>query len=348
MSTEDILKKFVGVLEDHFPEAETFQPRDIALDKFVFINDEDVDKHDELVEDEAVEFLAGLEESKPKALEPDSLSLPVSSVDASSAQIGETNLGVISAVRVAVWKQEPGKTPAIRKYGPYLAHFTRDNVDFIYNYFRHEIFGVARAEPPQVYKMTDRLRNFFERLAQRQASEIIEKGMTLFDGSLRGGTVDTPLEVLRGTINSAHGRGNCVVGISKSSTLTTSDGQKLLGMLDEYPKSCYRDVHEEILGSLKSQILGRVHVVKFTPDGFTFRVDVAPAPGKDCDKTLCLVKSNCAFFGGYPEPLRAAHIHAYFTPDEILSLQNLAVKKYDMEIVRPFDFRRCIFSPFGG
>ena len=49
--------------------------------------------------------------------------------------------------------------------GPYLAHITPENADFIYNYFRREIFGFREHKrPPQIYKMTDRLRNFFERL----------------------------------------------------------------------------------------------------------------------------------------------------------------------------------------
>lgn len=58
MSEENILKNFVGILEDHFPEAETFRPRDIRLDKFMYVNDEEMDKRDEWAEDEVLLSLA--------------------------------------------------------------------------------------------------------------------------------------------------------------------------------------------------------------------------------------------------------------------------------------------------
>lgn len=348
MSAENVLKEFVGILEEHFPRADTFRPRFVRLDKFLYINDEELDKRDELIEDEAIEFTVNVDEDESVDLEPEPITIPISSVDASSAQIGETNLGVISAVRVAIWKQEPEKRPKLYQYGPYLAHITPENIDFIYNYFRHEIFGMERAKPPRIHKMTDRLRNFFERLAQRRASEIIEDGIVLFDGSLRGATVDTPLDLLRETIDLAHKRSNSVVGISKYSTLRTVNGHKILGMLDHILKPCFRDVHHLISSSLTSQILGRVHIVKFTADGFSFRVDVAPASNKNCDQILRLLKHNCTFHNGYPDPLREVHIHSYFTPDELLSLQNMAIEKYNMQVLRSFDVRRCILPPFGG
>jgi hypothetical protein len=62
---------------------------------------------------------------------------------------------------------------------------------------------------------------------------------------------------------------------------------------------------------------------------------------------LGLLEHNATFYGGYPDPFREACIHAYFTPDEILTIQNMAVKKYDMEVVRTFDVRRCILGPLG-
>lgn len=41
LSEEGILKDFVGILEEHFPEPEVFRPRDISLEKFIYINDEE-------------------------------------------------------------------------------------------------------------------------------------------------------------------------------------------------------------------------------------------------------------------------------------------------------------------
>lgn len=40
-----------------------------------------------------------------------------------------------------------------------------------------------------------------ERLGQRHASKIIRDGIALWDGSLTGGTIDTPLELLKNQLN---------------------------------------------------------------------------------------------------------------------------------------------------
>lgn len=92
MSEEDILKNFVRILEDHFPEADTFRPRDIRLDKFVYVNDDEMDKRDEWAEDEAVDFSDEVNKTMSEALGTDSTIVPISSVDASSAQLGETKV----------------------------------------------------------------------------------------------------------------------------------------------------------------------------------------------------------------------------------------------------------------
>jgi hypothetical protein len=350
VSVEDILKGLVGILEENFPQADKFRPRDIpvGVGKFIYINDEDVDRHDELIEEGTVEFSSDIDGVAVSDLEPIPIAAPVSAVDASSALIGETNRGIISAVRIAIWAQEPGQTAQLHRYGPSLAHFTNSNADFLFNKFQQEIFGMKRGRPPQLYKMTDRLRNFLERLGQRVAASMINKGIVLYDGSLRAATVDTPLKMLGQTIEGAHKQANSVVAIAKYSTLKTSGGNTILDALDGILRPCMKDVHDLVTHKYQMQILGRVQVVKFTPDGFAFRTDVAPTPGNDSATVLRTLMHNATFYNGYPEPLRQAHIHAYFTPDEILTLQNIAVKNYNMEVLRPFDVRRCILAPFGG
>lgn len=347
MSEEDILKGFVGILEDHFSDAHTFLPREVALDDFVYVNDETLDKRDESVEEEEVECSDDVTKAETKDLGIDTTSVPISTIDASSARLGETNRGIISAVRLAIWKHEPDAKPELYRYGPYLAHITPDNIDFIYNYFRTEVFGMEKGQPPKILKMTDRLRNFFERLGQRRAADIIKDGITIWDGSLRGGTVDTPIDLLRDSVNRAHSNNNTVIGISKRSTLRTQSGEKILGMLDNQVKACIKNIHEKVSSGLTSLILGKVHVAKFTPDGFSFRVDVSPCADVKCEEALNLLKGNCLFHNGYPDPLRQVHIHAYFTPNELLSLQNMAIDKYHMKVLRSFDVRRHLLAPYG-
>ena len=141
MSEADILRSFVGVLEEHFPEAEVFRPRAVRLDQFAYLNDEEMDKYEEWLRDESIDLDVEVIDASSMRLDVDSSSVPVTAVDASSVKLGETNLGIISAIRVALWRQVPGERPSIIRYGPYMVHLTNDNVDFIYNYFRREIFG---------------------------------------------------------------------------------------------------------------------------------------------------------------------------------------------------------------
>lgn len=229
MSEGEILKSLVGVLEERFPDAQIFQPRYLSLDQFVYINDEDFDKADEIQEENTLELKEKvLEESEAKDLTPIILSdLPIIAVDSASAKLGDTDQGIVAAFRIAVVLQKGGEF-FVEKFGPYLAHFTESNRE-IYNYFRHGIFKLRRVSPPPVRKMPDRTRNFLERLAQRYANNLVEKGLVLWDGALTQ-TIDTPMGLLRGSMEMAYRRGNTIIAISKVSWLHMETGERLVGL----------------------------------------------------------------------------------------------------------------------
>lgn len=345
-SEGEILKSLVGVLEEHFPEAELFRPRYVNLDEFIYINDEEIDKADEIEDDLTLlldKSVGERDEVKPlEAGQPSDT--PVIAVDSSSVKLGETDQGVVAAFRIAVVMQMSGET-SVEKFGPYMAHFTESNRE-IYNYFREKIFGLDRVSPPPVRKMPDRTRNFLERLAQRYASNIVENGIVLWDGSLTQ-TIDTPMGLLRDSVKIARENGNIIIAISKQSWLKLKTGERLIGLLENVPKSCYIYVHDKLSEKIRHYLFGKVFVVKFSPDGFSFRVDVALDSAKECVEALELLKGNAMFYNGYPEPLRQAHIHAYFTPNEVLAMQNMAIDKYDLDVIRPFDIRKHLLAPFG-
>lgn len=48
MSEEELSKGFVGILENHATKTDTFRPRDVRLNAFVYIDDEKVDKGNEV------------------------------------------------------------------------------------------------------------------------------------------------------------------------------------------------------------------------------------------------------------------------------------------------------------
>jgi hypothetical protein len=343
-SEYEILKSLVGVLEENFPEAEVFQPRYVSLDQFVYINDEETDKADE-IEDETTVELMDRHGEKIEDLEQEfNLSTPIVAVDSSSAKLGETDQGIIAAFRIAVVMHKCGEVK-IERFGPYIAHFTELNRE-IYNYFREKVFRLDSVPPPPVRKMPERTRNFLERLAQRYASNLVKDALLLWDGSLIQ-TIDTPMGLLRDSVELSRKNGNIIIAISKQSWLRMKSGERIVGLLEKEPRACYVYVHDKLSDKIKHYLFGKIFVVKFTPDGFSFRVDVAQNSKEECIEALRLLKGCSSFYNGYPEALRQAHIYAYFTPNEVLALQNMAIDKYDLEVIRAFDIKRHLLAPFG-
>jgi hypothetical protein len=348
MLDESVLKGLIKTFENEFPEAKLIRPRLVSLQEVTYINDEEIDKADELEEDEKL-VLEVLEEDitkETKEIEPNNTFMPIVAVDTSSVKLGETNKGILAAIRVGIFIQNERETSGYI-YGPYVVHITDGNKQSIYDYLRENLLGIKKGEAPKTLtKMIDRIRNLIERISQTVACSMIKNGLVLWDGSLTGGTIDTPKEVIENAIRIAHLNGNSIIAISKKSWLRLMTGEQLIGLLDNIPKTCFIDVHDKLYAD-KSRFLGRVYVAKFTPDGFSFRVDVAASSEYTNEDVLSLLAGNSAFYNGYPETLSQAHIHCYFTPSEVLALQNYAINKYNLEIVRTFDIRRHLFTTFG-
>lgn len=323
-----------------------FRPRYVELTSFMPFSDEEVDKLEEWEIDETIT----LEERDVPVKEFQGFSggsLPIVAVDVSSLRIGETEHGVIAAYRAAL--VICGEEFKIEKLGPYALHLTEENKLAIYNHFR-KLLGLEKVgedEVPRLSKLVDRIRNAIERMLQKAAAKTIRDGIVLWDGSLIGGTVDTPMKVVKGNIAAAHFNGNSVIGVSKRSWLKTTSGKRLINLLEGVYKPCYIDVHKIIATKQLNRYLGHVYVAKFSPHGFVFRVDVAPKPGLSHVQVLEQLVSNCQMYNGYPEPLRCAHIESYLTANEILALQTYIAQKYDLTVLKPFDIRKHILSPFG-
>ena len=332
----------IDLLNKHF-DARYLKPRVVSLTDEEFYNDGEIEKIDELEDSETLE-LSPQERIRAIRLIPSDSTRDIVAIDTASVRLGETEKGIITAVRSVIVVKSRGDYKLL-KFGPYIVHITEQNKAMIYEYIK-EYFDVSLGEPPKLNKMQDRFRNFIERVSQKSATKLVRNGIVLLDGSLTAGTVDTPKKVLEDILSSASDNNNFVVGISKNSWLKLSDGTKILTLLADKQKSCFADVDKHILGNVY-RILGHVFVVKFTPDGFTFRVDVYPPKLAQSIKILRIVKSSCAFYNGYPNILRQAHINAYFTANEILGMQNYAIDNFNLILVRSFDIRKHLLAPFG-
>lgn len=282
-----------------------------------------------------------------KRISGNSVEFPFLAIDSSSVKIAETDRGIIACYRVGVIVHAESNRRIIRM-GPYLIEVNEWNKLEIYNYFRSalNLDPMDARSLPKIEKMIDRIRNFIERLIQRAASTLIKNGLILWDGSLMGGTIDTPAEVVRKSIKLSHKYGNSVIGVSKHSRLRLIDGRRIEDLLLGVRKACYVDVHRFIKAKEPGRYFGRVFVAKFTPYGFPFRVDVAPAPGLTVDDCISAIASLCSTFSGYPEPLRQAHINSYLTSAEVLALQIYAIRKYRVAPAPSLSLDKAVLSPF--
>jgi len=340
--SREMLTELQKVFEQNYGEAAQFRARQLRLDQSEYINDEEMDKVEER-EAEEILTVSGMEKAKP--LEALSENVPLIAVDSSSLHLGETDEGLAVAIRVAIVKQV-GNDVATEKFGPFVAHLTPNNSFGIYNELRASLGQTEEAHPPALFKMPDRIRNLVERMAQRYACTLASRGIVLWDGALTR-SMDTPLELFNTLFDAARANENSVVSISKHTRLWLTSGKRLMDVFKDIQTSAMLEIPVDIIKTKASDLLGSVHVVKFTPDGFTFRVDVKPHDG-DCCKQIRVVKANTNFRYGYPELLCRAHINAFFTPVEGISLQGMFIERHGLEVLPTFDLRTYVFGPFGG
>jgi len=272
--------------------------------------------------------------------------VPIVAVDASAIPLGETDKGIVAAVRTAMVKMENGEIKPPEVFGPYLLHITPTTIEPIYNALCKAL-GLGRRKPPPLYRAVNRIMVLLERVAQRYANKQIEDGIILWDGSLTVSRT-TPKDVFIESFRQARERGNSIMAIVKRSYLRLLDGTPLIDLLAKEQGPCYcRIPLTDVSIKHKRFLLGEVFVAKFTSTGFPFRVDIKPASG-DAVEVLAKLRKSSSFRWGYPEPLVVAHAHSYFTSVEALSLQMLAIKKYGLSTIPCFDLRTHILGPFGG
>jgi len=310
------------------------------------INDKEDDKHEELAEDEEIKLTKNDDAFKPiKANISNKSALPLCAIDTSSMLVGETNMGIISAVRGSIVVIE--KQIKVEQFGPYVLHFTEKNKQACYDFFQQKIFNIKnKRKPPKLQKMTDRFRNFLERILQKYACTTISGGLVFFDGSLTAGTVDTPKQMLENIITTAKKRKNNIISISKRSWIKLSNGDKVIDVLDRKFYPCYVKIHDYLSPMNKSRVLGTVFACRFSHRGFTFRTDVnSHVPSKE-EQALKNVYQCVDFYKGYPNVLRLAHMHCYFTKYELLAMQTYSLQKYGMRVYQDYDIRNQILSPF--
>jgi hypothetical protein len=338
----DFLAQLQDILENAYGYAERFQARDLKLTEFDHISDEEQFRAEENYVEETLEI-----ESMPDPvdLSTDANPVEIAAVDTSSLVLGDTDQGTGVAIRGAVIVQRPDRFET-HILGPYVAHVTPSNAREIYAALRKALGMTQAVSEPSLFKIVDRIRNMIERLAQRYANNMISNGIILWDGALTR-SMDTPKEVFDESFGQATARSNRIVSITKTTRLWLRSDRRLLDAFSDRSRSEMCEIPTDRIRTNPRDILGTVHVVRFSPNGFSFRVDVNASSGHCCD-VIRQLRGNCQFRYGYPEPLCRAHINAYFTPAEGMALQGMFVDRHCLQIIPAFNLRTYVFGPFGG
>lgn len=354
----------IGQIESLFSNME---PDDLAGEPFTpSLHQEEITLDESSLEYETEEEVAEVNEAKLgpfTSFEGSNIPIPLAAVDVGVIDLGITRTGFALAFKGAVILQELDGTHTVAKIGPRVKFITPDNRAEILRFIGQNLMDEnifveeeadgrlsikAGAREPNQYK--DRIRNFIERMLQLDVARQLQNGVQLIDGTLTLRTYNTP-QIFLETLGREVARQNSdIVGISKKSRVTV-DGVHISALLDDDPPDAgYRKIiSEDSEGSdsaAGARNLGTLFAVRFSPGGFTFRVDVARRSLLQSeDEVLQTLYANTNMTLGYPNLLRLAHIHSAFTKSEIVSLQVKASYDYNISMRPPEDLS-VIFAPF--
>jgi hypothetical protein len=286
----------------------------------------------------------------------------VTAIDAGVVRLGNTEDGMIAAVRGAAITYRADGGVTLKTVRPGLVYVCRDN--------RLELFhrmGEAFNRPgffvhlddddvptelkvelgPHDHRTIDRLRNLVERKLQEYVISTAPPGVVLIDGALTLRTFDTPGPYMKRLAETAEERGISLVAVAKKTGLAVN-GVDITMLLGDGARPNRRKITRAVRQQQAGErFLGDLYVARFSPGGDTYRVDVAPAAGRFSAHVFDEMYAACRFRNGYPEPLLTAHIHSYMTPPVVAQLQAHAVAAHGL-VVKPDINLGPIFAPFGG
>jgi hypothetical protein len=290
---------------------------------------------------------------------------PIAAVDCGIARLGETENGLVIALRASIIVDHNGQS---------LIYLYRTGPIYLHNHYKKEMLyqmGKQLGKPDHfveidetdpenpiptrvksgvaydAHKYGDRFRNWFERLTQRIAINKIENGTILLDGALTLRTIDTPDLFIERLAENASSKGNSLIAISKQSLLQVREKPIRFWLNDAPNHPCYRYLSNLMRSEESERVLGNTYAARFSAIGPTFRIDVKAVTGQSDDEAINQFYSSTLMRGGYPDILVRAHTHSYFTSPDVIQLQAQASIKYSFIPQGEIDLSG-VFGPFGG
>jgi hypothetical protein len=275
---------------------------------------------------------------------------PVTAVDVSSIRIGETNTGIIIAIRAAIiWKKQ--KNYNYLRIGPFPFHITEENKQEIYNLFRQYSLETApsnKAYTPSLLNMQTHMTTLLERWLQQSIAQQSQDTLILLDGSLTAGTSDTPTTIMAQLLATARNRLNTILAFTKTTRLRLQ-GHRLTDLICKARAPCLLEMTGYPTATAYSvQFLGNIYVAKLTQGNCSFRLDIdQQLPQPQAVEAVQRLLANDRLSESYPETLRLAHIYSTFTASEVLAIQRLLAHTHGIRTVTRPNIRRLLFGPFG-
>jgi hypothetical protein len=272
----------------------------------------------------------------------------VVAVDVSSMRVGETEQGIIIAVRGAiVWNNRCSYR--FLRLGPFLFHVTEENKSHVFSALSKcdEKFSV-RIPAPDSFHLQTGIATVLERWLQLNLCMTNSGSLILLDGSLTSGTVDAPEEVVGMLLRTARERENSVLAFSKFSRLRLN-GRPAIDVVNKSTPPCMVKIaglSEPHGGALT--LMGDVYVARLSENAVSFRLDIdKQLPQQQAVNAVEKLLGNDLFYQGYPETLRLAHIYSTFTANEVVGMQHYLTRERGVTLLSRPNLRRILFGPFG-
>jgi len=272
----------------------------------------------------------------------------IAAVDVSSIKVGETETGVLCALRGAIVWKEKSRYRCLR-IGPFPFHITEENKREIYAMLRRFCFKVSgETHAPSLVNMQNRMCSLLERWLQMGVSCSLQRSVILWDGSLTAGTLDSPVKIVSQLLEMARNRLNTVLAFSKVTRLGLS-GHRLTDLAWRYPPPSLLQINDfPTQASGTVCFLGNIYVARLTEGSCSFRLDIdREIPWEQELEAVQRLLGNDLFLQSYPETLRLAHIFSTFTANEVIGIQRFIAQKCGLKMVTRPDVRRLLFGPYG-
>ena len=283
----------------------------------------------------------------PIKLEPNRDGTRVVAIDASILGLGETQCGILYAIRGTVVSKE-GRRYRYSRLGPLLFHINVGEITITNMNSPGDCTILSmdngRTSPTNV---CGRLLAIFETMLKMQATKNFSNAVLLWDGTLTVPAIEEDIRLANVLMQSARERANSIMGLSKKTCLFSL--QATGRTLQKHSGPCLLDIDCLLNRTQRLLQLGRVYVAKLASNGLSFRLDIdRELPETERVVAVERIMGNDLTQDGYPETLRLAHIFSKFNSTEVIGMHRFLNEEYGLRILEYPNIRRILFGPFAG